>query len=531
MVRKIAAAAIAALFVPLAHAADTLTWEKLWTFTHSPLSVEDGMNSEIVAFDSLNNELWVASPIGVDILNAATGSFLQYIDTRAFGEVNSVAIRNGVAAFAIAAPVKTNAGSVHLYDTTTRTFQQSYLVGALPDMVTFTPDGRIMTANEGEPLVVINATGFEVVEARGSISIIDTTKDSVTTLGFSGFDGTTGLGRVVTPGSKPSIDWEPEYIAVAADGKSAMVVLQEANAVALIDLTTNTISEVKSLGLKDHSLPGNELDTTDRDITSPRTSIAGNYRNAPVFGMYMPDAIASYSVGGNTYYITANEGDSRNLEDFVDGGFNEEVRVNSSSYQLDPTVFPNAAALKADSNLGRLVVSRSSGDIDGDGLYEEIHVFGGRSFSILDANGNQVFDSGNQLEALLYADPALRALIDDGRSDNKGVEPEGVTILEVGDRTLAFIGFERTLSSVIAIYDVTNPTAATFVDFIVDQPSRAVEGLAAFEMDGRYFLATANEASRTTSLFAITPVPEPETYAMLLAGLGLIGLAARRRRG
>lgn len=524
MVRKIAAAAIAALFVPVVQAAG---WEKLWTFEHGAGTSVAGQTSEILAFDSLNNELWVAGLKGVDILNAATGSFVQHIDTTAFGELNSVAIRNGVAAFAIAAPIKTDAGSVLTYDTTSRSFQQSYLVGALPDMVTFTADGRIMTANEGEPLA---RPGFATVEARGSISIIDTTKDSVTTLGFSAYDGTTGLGRIVSPGAKPSIDWEPEYIALSKDGQFAMVTLQEANAVAKIDLLSQQIVSVTSLGLKDHSLPGNELDTSDRDGPG-NSALAGNYRNAPVFGMYMPDTIASYASGGKTYYITANEGDSRNLEDFVDGEFNEEVRVGSSSYVLDPTVFPDAAALKANSNLGRLVVSTSSGDIDGDGDYDEIHVFGGRSFSILDENGNQVFDSGNQLEALLFADPALRALIDDGRSDNKGVEPEGVAVLELGDRTLAFIGFERTLQSVIAIYDVTNPTAPTFVDFIVDADSLSPEGLSAYEFGGKYFLAVANEVSGTTSLFSITPVPEPETYAMLLAGLGLIGLAARRRRG
>ncbi|MDP3289091.1 MAG: choice-of-anchor I family protein [Methyloversatilis sp.] len=522
MVRKIAAAAIAALFVPVVQAAG---WEKLWTFEHGAATSVAGQTSEILAFDSLNNELWVGGLKGVDILNAATGSFVQHIDTTAFGELNSVAIRNGVAAFAIAAPIKTDAGSVLTFDTTSRSFQQSYLVGALPDMVTFTADGRIMTANEGEPLA---RPGFATIEARGSISIIDTTKDSVTTLGFSGFDNTTGLGRIVSPGSKPSIDWEPEYIALSKDGQFAMVTLQEANAVAKIDLMSQQIVSVTSLGLKDHRLPGNELDTSDRD--GPGNSLlAGNYRNAPVFGMYMPDAIASYASGGKTYYITANEGDSRNLQDFVPGEFNEEVRVGSSSYKLDPTVFPDAAALKANSNLGRLVVSTSSGDIDGDGFYEEIHLFGGRSFSILDENGNQVFDSGNDLEARLLA--AFPALIDDGRSDNKGVEPEGVTVLELGDRTLAFIGFERTFDSVIAIYDVTNPTAATFVDFIVDAESNAVEGLTAYEFGGRYFLATANEGTGTTSLFSITPVPEPETYAMLLAGLGLIGLAARRRRG
>ncbi|MCQ9375931.1 choice-of-anchor I family protein [Methyloversatilis sp. XJ19-13] len=522
MVRKIAAAAIAALFVPVVQAAG---WEKLWTFEHGAGTSVEGQTSEILAFDSLNNELWVGGLKGVDILNAATGSFVQHIDTTAFGELNSVAIRNGVAAFAIAAPVKTDAGSVLTYDTTSRSFQQSYLVGALPDMVTFTADGRIMTANEGEPLA---RTGFETIEARGSISIIDTTKDSVTTLGFAGYDGTTGLGRVVTPGSKPSIDWEPEYIALSKDGQFAMVTLQEANAVAKIDLMSQQIVSVTSLGLKDHSLPGNELDTSDRDGPG-NSQLAGNYRNAPVFGMYMPDAIASYASGGKTYYITANEGDSRNLEDFVDGEFNEEVRVGSSSYKLDPTVFPDAAALKANSNLGRLTATTSGGDLDGDGDYDQIHIFGGRSFSILDEDGNQVFDSGNDLEARLFA--AFPALIDDGRSDNKGVEPEGVTVLELGDRTLAFIGFERSKESVIAIYDVTNPTAATFVDFIVDADSVSPEGLSAYEFGGKYFLATANEVSGTTSLFSITPVPEPETYAMLLAGLGLIGLAARRRRG
>ncbi|MCQ9380090.1 choice-of-anchor I family protein [Methyloversatilis sp. XJ19-49] len=522
MVRKIAAAAIAALFVPVVQAAG---WEKLWTFEHGAGTSVDGQTSEILAFDSLNNELWVGGLKGVDILNAATGSFVQHIDTTAFGELNSVAVRNGVAAFAIAAPIKTDAGSVLTYDTTSRSFQQSYLVGALPDMVTFTADGRIMTANEGEPLA---RPGFDTIEQRGSISIIDTTKDSVTTLGFAGYDGTTGLGRVVTPGSKPSIDWEPEYIALSKDGQFAMVTLQEANAVAKIDLLSQQIVSVTSLGLKDHSLPGNELDTSDRDGPG-NSQLAGNYRNAPVFGMYMPDAIASYASGGKTYYITANEGDSRNLEDFVDGEFNEEVRVGSSSYVLDPTVFPDAAALKANSNLGRLTATTSGGDLDGDGDYDQIHIFGGRSFSILDEDGNQVFDSGNDLEARLFA--AFPALIDDGRSDNKGVEPEGVTVLELGDRTLAFIGFERSKESVIAIYDVTNPTAATFVDFIVDADSVSPEGLSAYEFGGKYFLATANEVSGTTSLFSITPVPEPETYAMLLAGLGLIGLAARRRRG
>ena len=63
MVRKIAAAAVAALFVPVVQAAG---WEKLWTFEHGAGTSVAGQTSEILAFDSLNNELWVAGLKGVE---------------------------------------------------------------------------------------------------------------------------------------------------------------------------------------------------------------------------------------------------------------------------------------------------------------------------------------------------------------------------------------------------------------------------------------------------------------------------------
>ena len=526
MHKKTLAAAIAALVIPAANAASPLAgWDKLWTFTHGAGTSVLGQTSEILAFDGTSNQLWVAGLKGIDVLDAVNGSFVAHIDTTAFGEANSVAIRNGVAAIAIAAPVKVDAGKVLTYSTTTRTLLQSYTVGALPDMVTFAPDGRIITANEGEPLA---RTGQPTVEAPGSISIIDPTSNSVTTLGFTSFDAAPPAGlRIVSPGSKPSVDWEPEYVAVAPDGRSAMVTLQEANGIVMLDLTTNSITGVTSLGLKDHSLLQNRIDPSDRD--GPGNGVlAGNWKTVPVKGMYQPDGIAAYSAGGRTFYVTANEGDSRNLTDFVAGEFNEEIRVNASGYRLDATAFPNAAALKANSQLGRLTVTTSGGDLDNDGDYDEIHVFGGRSFSILDDSGKIVFDSGNQLEELLFA--KFPAFVDDGRSDNKGVEPEGVSLLQIGGRTLAFIGLERGLESIVAVYDVTDPLAATFVDFIVDVDSLQPEGLSAYVHDGKYFLAVANESSGTTSLYSLTPVPEPATNALMLAGAGLMGAWLRRKR-
>jgi DNA-binding beta-propeller fold protein YncE len=527
MRKTLIAATLAAVASTSAHAVSPIAgWSKLWTFTHGSGTSVAGQTSEIVAFDATTNQLWVAGLKGVDILDASNGSFLQHIDTTGFGEANSVAIRNGVAAIAIASPAKTAPGLVLTYQTATRSLLQSYDVGALPDMVTFTPDGRILTANEGEPLP---RSGLPTLEARGSVSIINPANDTVTTLGFGAFDAAPPAGlRIVTPGGRPSLDWEPEYIAVSPDGSRAMVTLQEANGVAIIDLTSNGIAGVQSLGLKDHNLAVNRIDTSDRDGPGS-TALAGNWKTVPVKGMYQPDAIAAYSAGGQTFYVIANEGDARNLADAVAGAFNEEIRVGSSSYVLDPTVFPNASVLKQNANLGRLTVTTSGGDLDGDGDYDEIHVFGGRSFSILDANGNMVFDSGNALEELLLA--RFPALVDDGRSDNKGVEPEGVTLLEVAGRTVAFVGLERGLKSVVAVYDVTDPTAPTFVDFITDAGSVSPEGLAAYAFGGDIFLAVANEVSGTTTVFSITPVPEPGTNAMMLAGVGILGaLAARRRR-
>lgn len=43
------------------------------------------------------------------------------------------------------------------------------------------------------------------------------------------------------------------------------------------------------------------------------------------------------------------------------------------------------------------------------------------------------------------------------------------------------------------------------------------------------FLTGVDDTEKTGSLFS-SPIPEPETYAMMLAGLGLMGFIARRRR-
>jgi len=88
------------------------------------------------------------------VLNANTGTLIEHIDTSTeFGFVNSVAVHNGIAALAIEAATEPSRVSCCCNDTRTRwRWAIPITVGALPDMLTFTHDGRqLLVANEAHP--------------------------------------------------------------------------------------------------------------------------------------------------------------------------------------------------------------------------------------------------------------------------------------------------------------------------------------------------------------------------------------------
>ena len=224
------------------------------------------------------------------------------------------------------------------------------------------------------------------------------------------------------------------------------------------------MKKVFALGFKDHSRAVNRLDASDDDGEI-------RMRRWPVLGMYQPDAIAQFRSGGVSYLITVNEGDARDYD-----GFAEEERV--ADLTLDPTAFPNAAALQRDTNLGRLTVTTALGDSDDDGDFDQLYVPGGRSFSIWNARtGALVFDSGAQIEALLanLLPGEFNANHEendsfDNRSDNKGPEPEGVTLGQVNGTLYAFVGLERIGG--IVVVDLTDPTSPEIVDYLNNRQFR-----------------------------------------------------------
>jgi WD40 repeat protein len=361
------------------------------------------------------------------------------------GYVNSVAVSNGKLAAAVESTDKQAAGKIVVFNTSTYAEIKSINVGALPDMVTFTPDGNyIISANEGEP------SDNYLNDPEGSVSIIKVSDYSVKTINFSTFESQltalTAKGfRIFGPGKNFNKDIEPEYITVSDDNTTAYVTLQENNAIAEIDIVTGIVKKIMPLGFKDYSLEANAIDASDKD-----SKVAFTTYNK-VFGMYMPDAIAYYNYNGKPYLFTANEGDSREYTAFTE-------MKRAATVTFDPTNFPTAATLKTDANLGRLNITTTLGDTDGDGDFDALYSLGARSFSVWDAiTGAQVFDSKNELDKKANE----LKIYDDGRSDDKGVEPESIAIGRVGSKTIAVVGMER--ADAFAIYDITTPTAPVFI--------------------------------------------------------------------
>lgn len=487
--------------------------------------------AEITAYDATTERLFVVNgAIGtVDVLNLADPTqpaLVGTINVGVFGDtVNSVSTYNGLIAVAIQASPKTDPGTVAFYNASNLSLLGHVTVGSQPDMLTFTPDGsKVIVANEGEP---DSYGGAKSVDPEGSVSIITVnggTNPTVATADFKAFIGQEAalraLGvRIFGPGANAAQDFEPEYIAVSENSAIAYVTLQENNAIAVVDIAAATVLSVKPLGTKDHNLAGNGLDASDEDGGTDTNSGTPSIKiaNYPVRGMYQPDAISRFTIDGKTYLVTANEGEAR--ADWP--GYSDETRVRTHcAAGLDPTVFPNASTLIRDSNLGRLrVTANPTGDgttgKNGAGECTELYSFGARSFTIWDSDIMPVWDSGDQFEqrtttlpnALFNANHETHTL--DGRSANKGPEPEGVSVGKIGKKTFAFVGLER-IGGVMA-YDVSTPTAPNFVTYLnlrtSDTGELGPEGVlfipAAKSPNGKPLVILGHEISGTTAILQV----------------------------
>jgi len=521
--------------------------------TFGPAGGFDEGAAEIVAYDADTHQLFVINSDAstVDILDISdptapvlSGVIDVALNVSDSGGLNSVAVSDGLVAVAVENDDTQAPGWVAFYDTDLN-FLNAVMAGPLPDMVTFTPNGRyVLVANEGEP------SDDYTNDPEGSITVIDlrngVMNPDVETADFTAFNSGAPAGvRITGPGATVAQDLEPEFIATSSNSRLAWVTLQENNALAIVDIRRARVIDLVGLGSKDHSRWRNALDASNRDD-------AINITPWPVNGLYQPDSIASFRSLGRTFLITANEGDAREyffdvdpadippgkteeeacLEDLGGLDFDEDDgclswidEARAKDLELDPSAFPNASELQRDENLGRLNIVATEGDTDGDGDYDQLFSYGARSISIWNAFGRQVYDSGSIMErrtAAAFPDDFNSTNDENGsfdnRSDDKGPEPEGVVTGKLKGRTFAFVGLERIGG--IMIFDVTFPRFTRFVnyvnnrDFTVDVEEDLVaagdlgpEGLVFISRKDsptrQPLLVVGNEVSGTTTIYGI----------------------------
>ncbi|WP_428738749.1 choice-of-anchor I family protein [Sulfurimonas sp.] len=467
--------------------------------------------SEIVAFDHDSKRMFTTNGAAnaidvIDISDPASPTKVTSLDLSTYGTgVNSVTAYDGK--IAVAVEVKstdglyTNSKGKVVFFSVDGTFLKSVEVGYLPDMVTFTEDGtKVLVANEGEP------NGDYSFDPEGTVGIIKVSDYSYTEITLDGTTTDADDGTAVRLGGTPSNDQakdlEPEYIAVSGD--YAYVTLQENNAMAKIDLTTNTVDYIKSYGVKSYDEEsGNTIDIEEDGEIRMQTY-------PELYGLYMPDTIATYTTGSKTYIVTANEGDGREypIDDVnatleTGDAYTDEKKIKK--LDLDSAI----ADAYADDNDLKVVIDM--GDTDSDGDYDKLYTYGARSFSIWDEDGDLVFDSGDSISKIVaQAQPALFNQDDgemDGRSGNKGVEPEALAVGTIDDVTYAFVGLER--QNAIVVFDITDPSEVKFVDYIEtdSEGDISAEGMkfvpANESPNGKNLLLVSYEVSGSTVIYEV----------------------------
>ncbi|KQX15440.1 choice-of-anchor I family protein [Flavobacterium sp. Root420] len=448
--------------------------------------------AEISTYDEKTKRLFTVNNSGtnqidvIDISDPTKPVKIGKIDLTPYeGASNSVDVYDGKLVVALESTTNRQGnGKVVIFNTSDYSLIKQVTVGALPDMITFSPDGKyIMTANEGEP-----NTDYSQ-DPNGTISIIERSTYTVTTLDFASFSSQAETlkkdGFRISKFAKSfAQDIEPEYVTISDDSKTAWVTLQENNGVAKVDLASKTITAIYPLGFKDFNTADNAIDVSDKD-----DKVAFNPWK--VKGMFMPDAISHFSSNNVPYFVTANEGDAREYT------ANTDIK-RMKDMKLDPTVFPDAATLKLEPNLGRLNLIADMGDTDGDGDLDEMISFGARSFSIWNGNtGKIVYDSKND------ADKKSQELgtYDDKRSDDKGSEPEAVKVVKMGNQNILFVGLER--SDAFMTYDVTNPTSPQYLQIVKtgDAPEGVLFIPASKSPTKRSLLVVSSEGDGTVKIY------------------------------
>lgn len=428
-------------------------------------NIED---AEITAYMPLYHKLFaVGGNSSISVFDLTVVEKPVAVETKKLsGDASCVSVFDDLVAVSLISENHTDPGEVVLYRyTDSLTFLKSYSVCSEPDMLTFTGNGEaLLVACEGSP------SDDGTINPEGAIALIQILEENpVSILKFDHLDSTALIKKGVRKTGPGTFfqNLEPEYITVDPSSKMAWVSLQENNAIGVIDLKLKKITNVFGLGALDHSILGQGLDfRKDGKI---------KIENAPILGLRQPDGIAVLSENGRHYILTANEGASRNYSSYSD---ETDILSLFQKGLLNPDIFNSSWLTALQKHTFSIMEPCSNGPCN------HVYAFGSRSMSVFDGQtGKILFDSGDQIEKMIAkTTPSLfnwnakkGKLKIDARSEDKGAEPEMVTIGEFNGKKLAFLGLERMTG--IIVWDLKNPEKPAIIDYYLDPKDRGPEGI------------------------------------------------------
>ncbi len=502
-------------------------------------------SSEIAAFHAGSKRIFATNGVKnaidiFDISDVANPKKVGAVSLAPYGnDVTSVAAGRDVVVAVVlvtetysaaGAPTTPN-GKIVVFDTNGKVLSSPDILGVLPDSITFAPNGTTaLVAIEAQPVCAKdnpattekeNLDYSKASDPVGGVSVVDLSNPAAPVVRFAGFDKFTvetmrGKGIAVSSiVNSVSKDFEPEFV-TAVDNNYAYVTIQEANAIGKLNIESATFESITRAF--ESRVSKVARDTSDKDSgAGPRT-----YQN--VVAASQPDAIAGFKFGSGHYFLTANEGDSREYT-----CLNDDLR--GASLKVDTKRFPNWTTLSGAAALGRAKVNPNNGDTDLDGDIDTIHLRGSNSMTMY-RNGVALWDSGallDQIQTTAFgvaningshsysSDKTTMNYVGQDRSDDKGAEPEGVAIGMVGGRRIAILGLER--MTALAIFDITAPLAPVFQEWLQMLPTKATpakdvkhwspEGIVFVPADkspsGKALIITSYELSGSLSIHQIEP--------------------------
>lgn len=322
-----------------------------------------------------------------------------------------------------------------------------------PTSVTVTPDGAWA-------LVATDTSDGDLVAPTGELLVVDlATRSIIRSIALGG---------------------QPDSIAASRDGRYAAIAIENQRDE---DVAGGALPQLPAGNLTIVDLVGAPAAWTTRVVAL--TGLASAFEPSdpePEFVDIDAANVAAVTLQENNAVALVDLASGDVLDDWSAGvsshlADTKDDRAISLTDSLSEEREPDAIGWTRSGNLA----TANEGDLRG----------GSRDWTIFSASGAVVFTSGSSFEV-----QAVRhSHYPDGRSDNKGAEPEGLEIGTYGNREFAFVASER--GNFVAVYRLTDDSAPTFVQLLPTGASP--EGLIAIPSRG--LLVSANEGDGTLSIF------------------------------